>query len=53
MNKTGSDLKMKIEAIKKTQIEVTLEMESLENRAGTIDTNITNKINSWKKESQT
>ena len=44
INKTVQDLKMKIEAIKKTQTERILEMENLEKRTGTTDTSITNKI---------
>jgi hypothetical protein len=38
------DLKMEIEAIKKTQREETLEMENLGKKAGTPDTSITNRI---------
>jgi hypothetical protein len=41
MNKMVQDLKMEIEAIKKTQTEGILEMENLEKRTGTTDTSIT------------
>ena len=44
MNKTTQDLKMEIEAIKKTQVEATLEMENLGKRTGTTDASITNRI---------
>ena len=44
MNKTIQDLKMEIEAIKKTQVEATLEMENLGKRTGTTDASITNRI---------
>ena len=43
MNKTVQDLKMEIEAIKKTQSEGILEMKNLWKRTGTIHTSITNK----------
>ena len=41
MNKTIQDLKMEIEAIKKTQMEATLEMENLGKRTGATDVSIT------------
>ena len=41
MNKTVQDLKMEIEAIKKTQSEEILEMENLENR--TTDASFSNR----------
>ena len=46
INDTVQDLKMKIESIKKTQIDVTMEMENLGKRTetGTTDVNITNRI---------
>ena len=44
MNKTVQDLKMEIEAIKKTQTEGILEMESQGKRMETIDANNTNRI---------
>jgi hypothetical protein len=43
INKTVQDLKIEIEAIKKTQIEVILEMENTGKITGTIDTTITNR----------
>ena len=45
MNKTVQDLKMEIEAIKKTQTEGILEMENLGKRTGTTDASITGE---WK-----
>jgi predicted RNase H-like nuclease (RuvC/YqgF family) len=44
MKKTVQELKAEIEAIKKTQTEVILEMENLGKRTGTTDTNITKRI---------
>jgi hypothetical protein len=44
MNKTVQDLKIEIEAIKKSQMEAILEMENLGKRTGTIDTSSTNRI---------
>ena len=38
-----------METIKKTEMEATLEMENLGNRTGTIDTNITNRIQEMEK----
>ena len=35
---------MEVEAIKKTQRETTLEIETLEKKSGTIDTSISNRI---------
>jgi prefoldin subunit 5 len=37
LNKTIQDLKMEVEAIKKTQRETTLEIETLGKKSGTID----------------
>jgi hypothetical protein len=42
MNET-QDLKMEIEAIKKTQTEAILEMENIGKRTGTTDISITNR----------
>jgi predicted nucleic acid-binding Zn-ribbon protein len=44
LNKTIQDLKMEVETMKKSQKETTLEMETLENKSGTIDSSISNKI---------
>jgi prefoldin subunit 5 len=44
LNKTIKDLKMEIEAIKKSQRETTLEIEDLGKRSGVIDASITNRI---------
>jgi hypothetical protein len=44
MNKTFQDLKMEIETIKKSQRELTLELENLGKRSGIIDASITNRI---------
>ena len=44
MNKIVQDLKLEIEAIKKTQIEGILEMENLGKGTGTTDASITNRI---------
>jgi hypothetical protein len=44
LNKTIQDLKMKVETIKKTQKETTLEIEILGKKSGTRDVNITNRI---------
>ena len=49
MNKTVQDMKMEIEAIKKTQTEGILEMENLGKRIGTTDTNMANRIQERKK----
>lgn len=46
MNKSVQDLKMEIEAIKKTQMEATLEIENPRKRTGTTDASITKEI--WK-----
>jgi hypothetical protein len=43
MNKTIQDLKMKVETIKKSQKETTLELEILGRKSGTIDANISNR----------
>ena len=44
MNKVIQDLKVEVESIKKTQIEVTLEIENLGKRSEITDVSITNKI---------
>ena len=44
VNKNMQDLKRKIEKIKKTQRQTTLEIETLGKKSGTIDANISNKI---------
>jgi hypothetical protein len=44
MNKTVQDLKMEIEAIKKTQTKGILKMVNLGKRTGTTDASITNRI---------
>ena len=44
MNKTIQDLKMKVETIKKSQSETTLELKNLGKRSGVIDASITNRI---------
>ena len=44
LNKTIQDLKMKVEKIKKSQRETTLEIEYLGKRSGVIDARITNRI---------
>jgi predicted nucleic acid-binding Zn-ribbon protein len=44
MNKTIQDLKREVETIKKTQSEATLEIETLGKKSGTIDANISNRI---------
>ena len=44
MNKTIQDLKMEIETIKKSQMETTLELETLGKRPEVIDASITNRI---------
>jgi predicted nucleic acid-binding Zn-ribbon protein len=44
MNKTIQDLKLKIETIKKSQREKTLELENLRKRSGVINSSITNRI---------
>ena len=46
------DLKRKIEKIKKTQRQTTLEIETLGKKSGTIDANITNKQVEFLKEKQ-
>ena len=48
MKKTAQELKRKIEAIKKTQTEATLEMENLGRRTGNTESNITNTIHVMK-----
>jgi chromosome segregation ATPase len=44
MNKTILDIKREVDTIKKTQSEATLEIETLGKKSGTIDANITNRI---------
>jgi predicted nucleic acid-binding Zn-ribbon protein len=44
LNKTIQDLKGEVETIKKTQNETTLEIETLGKKSGTIDANISNRI---------
>jgi predicted nucleic acid-binding Zn-ribbon protein len=44
LNKTILDLKIEIEAMKKSQRETTLEVENLEKRSGVIDESTTNTI---------
>ena len=44
MNKTILDLKSKVDIIKKTQSEATLEIETLGKKSGTIDVSISNRI---------
>jgi prefoldin subunit 5 len=43
-NKTIQDLKMELEKMKKSQREITMEIEILGKRSGVIDANITNRI---------
>jgi predicted nucleic acid-binding Zn-ribbon protein len=44
LKKTIQDLKMEIETITKTQRETTLEIQTLRNKSGTIETSISNRI---------
>ena len=44
MNKTLQNLKRKVETIKKTKSEATLEIEMLGKKSGTIDASISNRI---------
>jgi predicted nucleic acid-binding Zn-ribbon protein len=44
MNKTILDLKREVDTIKKTQSEAMLEIENLGKKSGTIDVNISNRI---------
>jgi chromosome segregation ATPase len=44
LNKTIKDIKMAVETINKSQRETTLEIENLEKKSGTIDVNISNRI---------
>ena len=44
LNKTIQDLKMKVETIKKSQSETSLEIEHLGKNAGVIDASINNRI---------
>jgi prefoldin subunit 5 len=48
LNKTIQDLKRKVETIKKTQRETTLEIETLGKKSGTIDVSISNRIQEMK-----
>jgi uncharacterized lipoprotein YehR (DUF1307 family) len=43
-NKTILDLKLELETIKKSQREITLELENLGKRSGVIDASITNRL---------
>ena len=52
MNKTVQDLKMEIEAIKKTQIEGILEMKNLRKRIGTTESSITKQIQAKQTDSE-
>jgi prefoldin subunit 5 len=49
LNKTTKDLKRKIETIKKSQRETTLELENLGKRSGVIDASITIRIQERRK----
>ena len=44
LNKTFHVLKMEVQTIKKTQRETTLEIQTLRNKSGTIETSISNRI---------
>jgi predicted nucleic acid-binding Zn-ribbon protein len=44
LNKTIQNLKREVDTIKKTQSETMLEIETLEKKSGTIDANISNRI---------
>jgi chromosome segregation ATPase len=44
LNKTIKDLKMEIETMKKPQREATMDIETLGKQSGTIDVNISNRI---------
>ena len=44
LNKITQDLKMEVEIMKKTERKKTLEIETLGKKSGTIDTNISNRI---------
>jgi predicted nucleic acid-binding Zn-ribbon protein len=44
LNTTIQELKMEVDTIKKTQSEATLEIETLGKKSGTIDVNISNRI---------
>jgi hypothetical protein len=48
MNKTILDVKGEVDTIKKTQSEATLEIETLGKKSGTIDANISNRIQEMK-----
>ena len=52
LNKTFQDLKREVETIKKIQSEMTLEIETLGKKSGTIDASISNKYRRWMIESQ-
>lgn len=52
MDKTVQDLKMELEAIKKTKSEAILGMENLGMRIGTIDTASITEYKRWNRESQ-
>jgi hypothetical protein len=49
MSKTFQDLKLEIKTIKKSQMEVTLEMDNSRKRTGTTEVSITNRIQEMKK----
>jgi predicted nucleic acid-binding Zn-ribbon protein len=44
LNKVIQDIKVKVETIKKMQMEANLDMENLGKRSGTTDVSITNRI---------
>ena len=44
MNKIIQDLKMEVETIKKSQREITLEIENVGKKSGVIDASITDRI---------
>jgi prefoldin subunit 5 len=44
LSKTIQDLKMKVETLKKSQRETTLEIETLWKKSGTIELSISNRI---------
>jgi prefoldin subunit 5 len=44
LNKPIQDLKRKVDTIKKTQSETTLEIETLGKKSGTVDASISNRI---------
>jgi hypothetical protein len=52
MSKTIIDLKREVDTRKKTQCEVTLEIETLGKKSGTIDASISKRIQEMERESQ-